>query len=50
MHPCGTTRMHVYELCFRAAAACLVNVMSGSLYAAWLIAMFDQVKGASMRW
>ncbi len=59
-----------------AAAACLVNVMSGSLYAvahrdnialslcspffdfyqgillncSWLIAMFDQVKGASMRW
>jgi biofilm PGA synthesis N-glycosyltransferase PgaC len=59
-----------------AAAACLVNVMSGSLYAvahrdhiclsllapffdfyqgillncAWLIAMFDQVKGAKMRW
>ena len=50
MHPCGTTQMHVYELCFRAAAACLVNVMSGILYAAWLIAMFDQVKGASMRW
>lgn len=59
-----------------AAAACLVNVMSGSLYAvahrddiclsllspffdlyqgillncAWLIAMFDQVKGASIGW
>lgn len=59
-----------------AAAACLVNVMSGSLYAvahrdsislsllspffdfyqgillncAWLIAMFDQIKGASMEW
>ncbi|HTA86221.1 MAG TPA: glycosyltransferase family 2 protein [Silvibacterium sp.] len=59
-----------------AAAACLVNVMSGSLYAvahrdnialsllspffdfyqgillncSWLIAMLDQVKGASMRW
>jgi biofilm PGA synthesis N-glycosyltransferase PgaC len=59
-----------------AAAACLVNVMSGSLYAvahrddiclsllspffdfyqgillncAWLIAMFDQIKGASMGW
>ncbi len=59
-----------------ASAACIVNVMSGSLYAvahrdcvslsllspffdfyqgillncAWLIAMFDQVKGASMEW
>jgi biofilm PGA synthesis N-glycosyltransferase PgaC len=59
-----------------AAAACLINVMSGSLYAvahrdrvylsllspffdfyqgillncAWFIAMFDQVRGAGMRW
>jgi cellulose synthase/poly-beta-1,6-N-acetylglucosamine synthase-like glycosyltransferase len=59
-----------------AAAACVVNVMSGSLYAvahqdsialtlfspffdfyqgmllncSWFIAMFDQIKGASMQW